>query len=212
MHPASSIDKSAVFKRLYTSLTGGKFWDQQSVKARPDLKMVGTEHIDYEWEGLHAHGFSDIEEPESFNFSNPLITGPIARWIEYRIEQSHNTLLALPIYNGKVKAYRLIQTHLEDIRPELGLYWSHTVDNWDDPRAPWGQHGDQTPTYRFEAMVPAEAVDWETSCAALCDWYCGDMESELRLQPGHHLTDVTAIDVATYEPVELPNPARGWRT
>jgi hypothetical protein len=212
MHPASIIDRSAVSKHILTSLSGGPFWDPQSAAARPDLIMDGTEFVEYEWEGLHSHGFSEIEEPEAFDFSNAEIHEPFAKWCDFRVEKSHETLLALPITEGRIKAYRLIQSHLHDLRPELGIYWSHTIERWDNPIAPWGDQSPDAPTLLIEAMVPAEAVDWETSCAALCCWYCGDMESELRLVPGKTVTNVSAVNTKTYQPVILPHPESAWTT
>src|SRR3546814_20670600 len=50
-----------------------------------------------------------------------------------------------------------------------------------DPYAPWSEGGRDAPTIVIEAQIPVEAIDWQTSCMALMDWYSGDCESELRV-------------------------------
>ena len=212
MHPASIIDRAAVSARLLTSLTGGPYWDPQSAKHRPDLTFDGAAYLEYEWEGLHEAGFSDIEQPDVFDFTDPAILNPLKAWCDHRVAISHATLLTIPIADGLIRAHRLVKTRPEDLRPALGIFWCHYIGNWDERTAPWGPAESEDPTILITASVPAKAVDWETSCAALCDWYCGDMESELRLAAGRMVFDLTAENAHTDEPIFLRTPSGGWTT
>src|SRR3546814_1488979 len=65
-----------------------------------------------------------------------------------------------------------------------------------DPYAPWSEGGRDAPTIVIEAQIPVEAIDWQTSCMALMDWYSGDCESELRSE--EHTSELQSLMRISY--------------
>src|SRR3546814_13605765 len=74
-----------------------------------------------------------------------------------------------------------------------------------DPYAPWSEGGRDAPTIVIEAQIPVEAIDWQTSCMALMDWYSGDCESELRVFPGHAIIVIECRPLGGGRLIELPD-------
>lgn len=180
IHPAFAIDLEAASARFHASLFGGDYWDELAVAMRPDLKQIGDEHLDYTFDACIDH---DLAE-EGVDPRSPEGIAALRRWTDFRAKTCSEILVRLPVVDGRVRGHRLIACAPEQLRPALGLFWTHNFDDWPDPYAPWSEGGRDAPTIVIEAQIPVEAIDWQTSCMALMDWYSGDCESELRVFPG----------------------------
>lgn len=208
MHPASVINEEAVANRLYRSLTNQEYWDTQANSARPDLKFEGDEHLDYLWDMLYESGLTDIEYLDDIARDDPKVTKAISLWSTQRAAKCRAEMFKIPVENDRVRAHRLIQCYPPELTSPLGIYWTHSYYNMIDPVAPWGREKNTrstVPTLVIEAMIPTAAIDWETSCVALCDWYCGDSESELRIIAGHTIEPISIFNNANDEPYEIPD-------
>jgi len=212
-HPADAISPVAVAKRVFESLSGKQYWDLESASRMPNLTFDGTENLRYTWDAIYEEGLTDLEDPDEFDFTSPTILEPLRKWTDARARICIKNMQSIPVIDGFVQGHRMIQCHPENLISPLGIFWTHGLENWPDPLAPWGKENrDETkiPTLTVEAMIPVGAIDWETSCTALCDWFIGDCESELRAVPGHPVRLVKITDLETGDPVLIPNQNREW--
>src|SRR3546814_6346736 len=164
---------------------------------RPDLKQIGDEHLDYTVDACIDH---DLAE-EGVDPRSPEGIAALRRWTYFRAKTCSEILVRLPVVDGRVRGHRLIACAPEQLRPALGLFWTHNFDDWPDPYAPWSEGGRDAPTIVIEAQIPVEAIDWQTSCMALMDWYSGDCESELRVFPGRseeHTSELQSLMRISY--------------
>jgi len=206
-HPADVIDVQDAAVRFWWSLTGGSHWDELMVRMKPELAGSGTEHAGYTMDACIDEGLTEEDDldPQSEEGREVL-----RLWCVTRAGRCAEVLRGLDIVDGHVRAHRLVGCGPEDLKADLGVFWTHAIDDWPDPYAPWAEGGRDARTMIVEAMIPVEAVDWQVSCMALMDWYCGDSESELRVLPGHAVRLVSCVDLATDEPMVLPDLE--WRT
>lgn len=206
-HPAEAIDVEDAAVRFWWSLTGGSHWDDLMVRLKPELAGSGTEHASYTMDACIDDGLTDEEDldPQSERGREVL-----RRWCDARAARCREVLRGLDIVDGHVRAHRLIACGPEELRADLGVFWSHAFDEWPDPVAPWAEGGREARTLVVEALIPIEAIDWQVSCMALMDWYCGDSESELRVLPAHPVRFVSCRDLETDEPMIVPDLT--WRT
>lgn len=192
IHPAASINLADASARFHASLVGGVYWDETAVAMRPELAQCGDEHIEYTFDAAVEHGFgSDGMDPCS-----PEGAAALRLWTDHRARTCASILTALPIIDGCVRGHRLIACEPKDLRSSLGIFWTHNLDDWPAPYAPWSENARHAPTLVIEALIPIEAIDWQVSCMSLMDWYSGDAESELRARPGHsiQILGCTALD------------------
>jgi hypothetical protein len=211
-HPADAIDETDAAVRFWWSLTGGSHWDELLVAMKPECANCGSEHAQYTIDACFDEGLTTDDELDAQSEEGRRV---LRLWCDSRARTCAEILRALPVVDGHVRAHRLIACDPADLRADLGLFWTHAFEDWPDPYAPWGVGGREAPTLVIEAMVPVEAVDWQVSCMALMDWYCGDSESELRLKPGFpvHLVSCTRLDDGSFDPVEpVVVPDLAWRT
>lgn len=201
-HPASAIDTDAAARAFALSLTGkGPHWDATMIDMHPEMGTSGDEHAWYVIDACIDMGLC-YSEPESGSKEEAEI---LTRWCQQRAPVCKAKMERIVIEDGHVLAHRIIDSHPGELRPALGIFWSHDFDNWPDPSTPWGEKRGTFPTLVIEARIPVEAIDWQTSCTALMDWMVGDRESELRLRPGYPLKDVKAFLLSDMEPIKLPD-------
>ena len=204
-HPASAIDTEAAARAFALSLTGkGPHWDTTMTEMHPEMGGSGDECSWYVIDACIDMGLCE-EEPQK---GSPEEVAVLTKWCDQRAPVCKAKMERIVIEDGHVTAHRIIDARPDDLRPALGIFWSHDFDNWPDPSTPWGEKRGTFPTIVIEAKVPVEVIDWQTSCTALMDWMVGDCEAELRLRPGHPLRDVKAFLLETMEPIELPD--RNW--
>lgn len=204
-HPASAIDTDAAARAFALSLTGkGPHWDTTMTKMHPEMGKSGDECAWYVIDACIDMGLCK-EEPEKGSAEEVAI---LTEWCNQRAPVCKAKMERIVIEDGHVTAHRIIDSKPEDLKPALGIFWSHDFDNWPDPSTPWGEKRGTFPTILIEAKVPVEAIDWQTSCTALMDWMVGDCESELRLKPGHPLKDVKAFLLETMDSITIPD--RNW--
>jgi len=205
-HPASVIDTEAAAKVFTLSITGqGSHWDALMCELHPKMASVGDETAWYVIDRCAEMGLCDEDtDPASEEGQKAL-----EEWSRQRSPVCKALKEAIPITDGHIKAHRIIISKPDDLNPKLGLFWSHDIDNWPDPATPWGKK-DAGPALLIEAMIPVEAVDWQTSCLAHMCWMVGDTESELRIKPDFPLKEVKAEMLENGNHVKIPD--HQWMT
>lgn len=193
------VDTAAIAFR--DSLMTGTWWDHEVVALRPELSHCGSEHLQYTLDacydqGLIDHEIEDIQSKEAY--------AVITKWCQQRAVICRDKLGSLEVTNGHVRGHRIIACDQSTLRAQLGIFWSHDIDNFVDPYAPWGEGGRDAPALLIEAMIPITAVNWPTSHLSLMDWMTGDSESELRLYPNHPLIVVGCTTLEDDQPVDIP--------
>jgi hypothetical protein len=203
IHPATSIDLTAASATFHASLIGGDYWDTLASTMRPELKQVGDEHIDYTFDACIDHGLA----AEGVDPRSPDGVAALRQWTDLRAKTCAAILAKLPVIDGHVRGHRLIACEPVKLRPALGLFWTHNLEDWPDPYAPWSDNARDAPTLVIEAMIPVNAIDWQFSCMALMDWYSGDAESELRVYPGHSVKLIGCTALSDDKTVTIPEVA-----
>lgn len=201
-HPADVIDVGDAALRFWQSLVGGEHWDRLMVSLKPELANSGSELVHYTFDACVDEGLADDPEMDPLS---PEGRDVLRRWCDRRAPTCAAILRRLPVVDGHVRAHRLIACDPAHLRPDLGVFWTHNLDDWPDPYALWAEGGRDAATIVVEAMIPMEAVDWQTSCLALMDWYCGDCESELRVRPGYPVRVVGCTRLEDDSPVAIPD-------
>lgn len=216
-HPAWCVDLDAAARAVSSWLLGeAPHWDPYIRDHRPDMSSLEG-ILDYTMEGIQDHAFHsrgveyDVLDPQSEDGRRE-----IADWCASRAAGARDVLLALPVVDGGIRAHRMIGTDPAGLRSDLGIFWTHSLLECVDPYPIWAPGGRDAECLCIEAVAPLEAIDWQTSCMAMMDWYTGDAEQELRLRPGHRLRIVScehipaAAEWTASTMIELP--AREWRT
>lgn len=201
-HPASTIDSDAAAQAFALSITGkGPHWDKTMAAMHPKMADSGNEHAWYVIDHCLEIGLCE-DEPLSGSDEEAQI---LEKWCDQRAKTCKQKLEGLTFEEGYIRAYRIIETTPEKLRPALGIFWSHTLENWDDPITPWGEGRGKTTVLLIEALVPLEAIDWQTSCLAHMDWMVGDTESELRMMPGYPLKEVKVRYLKNRREISIPD-------
>lgn len=199
-HPASSIDEEAAAEVFAASISGeGDHWDKTMIAMHPEMREKGNENAWYVIDRCIEMGLCD-EEPDPGSKEEANI---LKKWSEIRAPECKRKLKNLPLEGDHIRAFRMIDCNPENIRSQLGVFWSYTLENWDDPVTPWGDP--ELPTLLIEALVPLEAVEWQTTCLANMDWMIGDTESELRLKPGYPVKEVKISYLRGVEEITVPD-------
>lgn len=212
-HPASVIDRRMAAMVVGLSINGrGEFWDAHAVACRPELEGEGPCHAgdillavqeDLSHLVVCSYEGNDLDHPEAIR--------AIEDWAAIRANEKAEQLAGIEIAeDGTVAVQRVISTHVEGLRPALGVFWTSDFEEADIGTCPWRK--ESAPTLLISARVHHTAIDWQVSCMARMDWYSGDCELELRLRPGHRLHSVTAVQWLDEEeryagdrPVVLPD-------
>lgn len=200
-----TIDIDAAAKVFGDWITGeGLHWDRTMVAMHPEMEIGPDEEDWYIIDHCAETGrCADDLEPGSAEWKRVL-----REWTAARSATCAAKLSSIPIIDGRLHLHRIIACEPSELRPELGIFWSHDISSWDDPITPWGPT--DKPILMIEAMVPAEAADWQLSCMALMSWLRGDMESELRVAPGHPVEILSITALA--DGARLPIPDEKWTT
>lgn len=217
-HPAAVIDVQAAADVVATWLIGeGPHWDPFIRDHKPEMQCpVST--LEYTMEGICDAAFHEREiEYEDLDPRSDVGRAEMAAWCLQRAEAAKATLMKLPIVDDGVRAHRLIGARPDELRADLGVFWTHSIDETVDIYAMWAEGGREAPsTLCIEAIVPLESIDWTVSCMALMDWFLGDTEQELRLHPGHR---VSVQSCMRWNPAEewladevVVLPELDWRT
>src|SRR3546814_7777816 len=90
----------------------------------PDLKQIGDEHLDYTFDACIDH---DLAE-EGVDPRSPEGIAALRRWTDFRAKTCSEILVRLPVVDGRVRGHRLIACAPEQLRPALGLFWTHNLD------------------------------------------------------------------------------------
>ena len=187
MHPANVIDAGTCAAVVAAWLLGeGPHWDPFIRDHRPEMQCPAST-LEYTMEGICDDAFHERGiEYEDLDPTSDVGRAEIAAWCTKRAETAKATLVGLPIVDGGIRAHRLIGATPDALRADLGIFWTHSIDETVDIYAMWAEGGREAPsTLCIEAVVPLESIDWAVSCMALMDWFLGDSEQELRLRPGH---------------------------
>ena len=204
-HPASTIDVEAAAHTFALSLTGcGPHWDATMIAMHPEMALSATENVWYTIDNCIDIGLCNDAPKTGSEEEIEILT----QWCQQRAPACKTKMQNIAIADGHVLAHRMIDSNPEDLRTDLGIFWSHDFHNWVDPVTPWGKGRGAFPTLLVEARIPVEAIDWQTSCMALMDWMIGDTESELRLYPGHRLKDVRLSYIVDNKPIAIDE--REW--
>jgi hypothetical protein len=173
------------------------------VSLRPELAGSGSEHAAYTLESCIEEGTDDCDN--EMDPASPEGVERLRLWCEERAPLCAERIAALPIVDGHVRGHRMIAvSDPAELRPALGVFWTHDFENWPDPYPLWAEEGRDAPTIVVEALVPVEAVDWQSSLMCLMDWFLGDCEAELRVRPGFPVRIVSAFRLDDDSPVDLP--------
>lgn len=202
-HPAvAGMDVAVAARRFHASLTGGAHWDDLMVSLRPETADCGSEHAAYTLDACVEEGLVGDDDVDP---TSPEGVEALRLWCERRAPACAERIAALPVVDGHVRAHRMIAvSDPAELRPALGVFWTHDFENWPDPYPLWAEGGRDAPTIVVEALVPVEAVDWQSSLMCLMDWFLGDCEAELRVRPGFPVRIVSAFRLDDDTPVDLP--------
>lgn len=216
-HPAGSIDVQVAADTVSAWLLGeGPHWDPHIRDEKPEMTAPDAT-LEYTMEGIVDHAFhSRGIEYEDLDPRSPEGRKEIAAWCLDRAATAKRTLCALTVVDGAVRAHRLIGATPSTLRTDLGIFWTHSLDETVDIYPMWAEGGREAEALCIEALVPLASIDWQVSCMALMDWFLGDSEQELRLRPGHPVTVVSCErwpspeEWAPEQRIDLPE--RDWRT
>ncbi len=201
-HPASSIHEGQAAEAFTLSITGrGPHWDKTMSDIHPQMADSGSENLWYVIDNCIEQNICRSEPKTGSQEEYDVLS----KWCKKRAKTCKQKMHRIEINDGRILAHRIINSKPESLRSSLGVFWSHDFNNWVDPTSPWGGIPGSMPTLLIEALVPVEAVDWQTSCMALMDWMVGDTESELRLKPGYPLKNVKAKFLSNRQKISIPD-------
>lgn len=193
VHPSTGIDIEKAARVVAASINcHGPYWDLDSCVRRPDLKWEGAFHAADILMAVREH-MADII-PCSYrgdDLTHPDAQKAIHDWCRKRAEDKAEQLGQLEVHeDGTIFVERVIGCRPENLRSDVGVFWTTDVQHGGILNAPWAV--DDTEEMLVTARVHHSHVDWQKSCMARMDWYSGDCELELRLLPGRPLRDVAA--------------------
>lgn len=185
-----AIDEAEILETCVASHTGGRYWDEAAIAARPELVVDedGRERLleDFGHElpgAVRALGGED-------RMATPEFAALVARWARARLAEVKRDLRTL---FGDVRALRVSRAMVvteawlaelgagrEPVRASrFGFCWS-AEDG--DAAAHWAEPADGIEIV-VEAEIAPGAVDMRATILSRMDYMNGDGEGEIRLRP-----------------------------
>jgi hypothetical protein len=204
-HPAFVVSLDRVASKFAISLLTGLHWDEEIIERKPNIGSINFERLQYTLQNVSE--LSDLDP-----LDKSAIEEGIHSWCKKRVVTCFNKLGNLDIEKFEhsdtdtfhIKSRRMIGCLPEDLRKELGVFWTFDFDNWPDPYPLWSVHGREGPVILVTALIPVDRVNWQASLMCLMDWMLGDCEAELRVYKDTPVKLLKGEDLNTGEDIFLP--------
>lgn len=181
-HPYFKFDVHATAHDFWVSLTTGKHWDTQLVSLLPSVANAGSEHVKYTLDACYTQGLTQTEDldPQSQEALDVLKV-----WCDKRAVTCATKLGEIETVDFHyIEVQRMIACQPQDLRPNLGIFWTHDLENWPDPYPLWAEGERDQPTLVVTGLIGISDIDWQTSLMSHMCWMLGDCEAEIRVKSG----------------------------